>query len=144
MRQAIARRLSLIGFALAAVLLVIAGGAACDRLAELRQAHRWVAHTLTIQANLAQVLSLLSDAETGQRGFLLTGQSPYLEPYDAARTRLPQELEQLRRLTRDNPSQQERIAALEKLSQQKLAELSATITARESSSRRSRAHRARR
>jgi PAS domain S-box-containing protein len=130
LRQAIARRLSLIGFALAAVLLVIAGGAACDRLAELRQANRWVEHTLTVQASLAQVLSLLSDAETGQRGFLLTGQSPYLEPYDAARTRLPQELEQLRRLTRDNPSQQERIASLEKLSQQKLAELSATITAR--------------
>ena len=132
MRQAIARRLSVIGFALAAVLLVIAGGAACDRLAELRQANRWVEHTLTVQASLAQVLSLVSDAETGQRGFLLTGQSPYLEPYDAARTRLPQELEQLRRLTQDNPSQQERIAALERLSQQKLAELSATLTARAS------------
>jgi PAS domain S-box-containing protein len=132
LRQAIVRRLSIIGFALAAVLLVIAGGAACDRLVELRQANRWVEHTLTVQANLAQVLSLLSDAETGQRGFLLTGQSPYLEPYDAARTRLPQQLEQLRRLTRDNPSQQERIAALEKLSQQKLAELSATIAARAS------------
>ena len=132
MRQAIAQRLSVIGFALAAVLLVIAGGAAWNRLAELRQASRSVEHTLMVQTNLAQVLSLLSDAETGQRGFLLTGQSPYLEPYDAARTRLPQQLEQLRRLTGDNPRQQARVAALERLSQQKLAELSATVTARAS------------
>jgi len=132
LRQAIAQRLSVIGFALAAVLLVIAGGAAWNRLAELRQASRSVEHTLMFQPTLAHVLSLLGGAETGQRGFLLTGQSPYLEPYDAARTRLPQQLEQLRRLTGDNPRQQARVAALERLSQQKLAELSATVTARAS------------
>jgi CHASE3 domain sensor protein len=120
----IARRLSIVGFALAAVLLVVAGGAAYHRLVELREANREVEHTLAVQTNLARVLSLVTDAETGQRGFLLTGDASYLEPYDTASARLPQQLEQIRRLTRDNPRQQERIATLETLSQQKLAELS--------------------
>jgi PAS domain S-box-containing protein len=132
LQQVIARRLSVVGFALAAVLLVVAGGAAYHRLVELREANREVEHTLAVQTNLARVLSLVTDAETGQRGFLLTGDASYLEPYDAASARLPQQLEQVRRLTRDSPRQQERIARLETLSQQKLAELSSTVTARAS------------
>jgi len=131
LRQAIARRLSVIGFALAAILLVVAGAATYGRLAELREANRWVEHTLTVETSLAQALSLITDAETGQRGFLLTGQASYLEPYDAAVTRLPQRLERLRRLTSDNSGQQARVDALERLSRQKLAELSATVATHE-------------
>jgi signal transduction histidine kinase len=131
LRQAIARRLSVIGFALATILLVVAGVVTYGRLVELREANRWVEHTLTVQTSLAQALSLVTDAETGQRGFLLTGQTSYLEPYDAAVTRLPPQLERIRRLTSDNPGQQARVDALERLSRQKLAELSATVATRE-------------
>ena len=108
----------------------MAGWAAYDRLSELREANRAVEHTLAVQRNLARALSLLTDAETGQRGFLLTGEPSYLEPYEAALVRVRQQLEQIRQLTRDNPSQQERMSALERLSQDKLTELSATVAAR--------------
>jgi len=131
LRQAIARRLSGIGFALATILLGVAGVVTYGRLVELREANRWVEHTLTVQTSLAQALSLVTDAETGQRGFLLTGQTSYLEPYDAAVARLPQQLERIRRLTSDNPGQQSRVDSLERLSRQKLAELSATVATRE-------------
>lgn len=50
-------------------------------------------------------LSALKDAETGQRGYALTGDDAYLEPYLAVRERLPGELEQLRRRTQDKASQ---------------------------------------
>ena len=55
------------------------------------------------------------DAETGQRGFLLTGKDEFLEPYDAARTRLGEDLSRLKRLTEDNQPQQARIQRLEGL-----------------------------
>ena len=45
-----------------------------------------------------QMLSALKDLETGQRGFLLTGQDQYLEPYDAARSQLPGQLDALVKL----------------------------------------------
>ena len=44
----------------------------------------WVAHSLGVRAQLIRVLSLVQSAETGQRGFLLTGRDDYLEPYTRA------------------------------------------------------------
>src|SRR6201991_2533007 len=51
--------------------------------------------TIATQLALAQVLSLLQDAETGQRGFLLTGSETYLEPFSAATAALGRALETL-------------------------------------------------
>lgn len=48
---------------------------------------------------LEQVVSTLEDAETGQRGYLLTGERVYLEPYEQALSRIPGQLERLRALT---------------------------------------------
>ena len=49
-----------------------------------------VQHTLTVQGHLTRVLSLLQDAETGQRGYLLTGNPAYLEPFTSATSELRQ------------------------------------------------------
>jgi CHASE3 domain sensor protein len=51
-------------------------------------------------AQSAQLLSTLKDAETGQRGFTITGDEKYLEPYNAAVARLPEELNTLKRMER--------------------------------------------
>ena len=53
-----------------------------------------------------------SDAETGQRGYLLTGDETYLEPYRAAIKNVDQTVARLKNLTSDNPNQQKRIQAL--------------------------------
>ena len=45
------------------------------------KASTWVAHTYQVGGNLQKVLSVLQDAETGQRGYLLTGNDAYLEPF---------------------------------------------------------------
>ncbi len=80
--------------------------------------------------DLESTLSTLKDAETGQRGFLLTGKEEYLEPYHTARKDIDQRLRRLARFSRDNPEQQRRLDALQPLIALKLAELQKTIDLR--------------
>jgi signal transduction histidine kinase/DNA-binding response OmpR family regulator/CHASE3 domain sensor protein len=72
----------------------------------------------------------MKDAETGQRGFLLTYNERYLEPYNAALSAVNGQLDELTQLTRDNPRQQSMIAALKPHIDAKLAELKQTIDQR--------------
>jgi len=57
----------------------------------------------TIRTLSSNVLTALLEAETGQRGFLLTGERTYLEPYDAARAALEPDLQGLRALGQNDP-----------------------------------------
>ena len=78
------------------------------------------------------VLGLLKDAETGQRGFVITGDETFLAPYTAAVKDLPGVLKDTRALTRDNPNQQRRLDEVEPLAAHKLSELARTIEMRRS------------
>jgi signal transduction histidine kinase len=91
-----------------AVVIGLAGVSAFQR--EERQ--QWVEHTLNVQQAITRSLSLLQDAETGQRGYLLTSDLSYLEPYLDASSRLPQQLETLTALVADNPAQADRVGQL--------------------------------
>ncbi|PZU07294.1 MAG: histidine kinase [Sphingomonas sp.] len=87
----------------------------------------WVRHTLEVENRLNVIHRLMLDAESGQRGYLLSGQSTYLRPYRDAIDRLPTELEALNVATRDNPRQQASLAVLKHASQAKLSELGGSI-----------------
>jgi len=82
---------------------------------EVATSVQWVSHTHEVLAKLEQVFSTLKDAETGQRGYLLSGERTYLEPYAQAVTRLGPQLDQLRQLTLDNPTQTAHVLKLERL-----------------------------
>ncbi len=86
-----------------------------------------VLQTLEVAQHLEAVLSLIKDAETGQRGFLLTGAERYLEPYTTAVATLPGELADARQLTADNPAQVQRLKVLDRLTADKMSELAQTI-----------------
>lgn len=131
MRSAIARRASIVGFAIAASLLAGVGLINFRAISDLREASRWVQHTLLVRADADKALSLLKDAETGQRGFVITGEPEYLDPYDAALRTLPTILERLRLLTADNAAQQINVARLDVLVQQKVSELRETVGVRQ-------------
>ncbi len=73
------------------------------------------------------VLSSIKDAETGQRGYLLTGQESYLEPYDLAIKTIAQQIIELKASPITAPDQQQQIKILEPLVRQKLAELQETV-----------------
>ena len=128
-----ARRLSLAAFGAACVLLILVGWVSVRQAVSLREANRAVERTLVVREELEVILSLVKDAETGQRGFLITGSAQYLEPYELARTSMAQHLERLRQLTSNNPGQQASLKALGQLIQEKLAELRETVVIRERS-----------
>ena len=126
-----ARRLGLLIFALACVLLVAVGWATFRRMTDMWEANRWVDRTLTARAELETLVSFVKDAETGERGFLITSDRSYLGPYDVARASVSGHLERLRGLTADNPKQQANVAMLDRLIQRRLAQLRGTIAARQ-------------
>jgi two-component sensor histidine kinase len=85
------------------------------------------AHTLRVERTATEVLSLGVDAETGQRGFLLTGDPAFLQPYDAARAAYQQALATLDRVVSDNADQTMRVAQLKLLYREKFDELALSL-----------------
>ena len=82
------------------------------------------------QLTLGTVIARLVDAETGQRGYLLTGDEAYLEPYREALKGLDLVMGQLKVFTAGNPVQLKHVEALEPLIEQKLSELQMSIEVR--------------
>ena len=114
----------------AIVFFLISGAVAYLNLQSLREGNLRVVHSHEVIAALNEVMSTAQDAETGQRGFLLTNNERYLAPYNAALDRLPPLLDRIAQLTRDNPIQQVRIPRLRAHVNSKLAELKETIDLR--------------
>jgi methyl-accepting chemotaxis protein len=118
------------GFGLSALTLVLVAVVSYRNAYVFIENNGWVAHSYQVRLELADVLSELKDAETGQRGYLLTGDDNYLEPYKSALVSIPATLGDLRKLTVDNAVQQQRLASLSKPIDSKLAELKQTIDLR--------------
>jgi methyl-accepting chemotaxis protein len=118
------------GFALAFLLLLGIGGVAYRGLTLLANTSRTVTQTHEALERIANVLSLLQDAETGQRGYVITGEDSYLEPYNSGVGGLPKVVQELRQLTGDSANQQKRIDEIEPLIAAKLAELKKVIEIR--------------
>ena len=113
-----------------ALLCMLLSAFVYDGVRRTREARLLVAHTRDVRQRATITLSRLQDAETGQRGFLLTGEERYLVPYENALAVLGRDTSALRSLTLDNPHQQARLDTLRGLVQVKLDELASTITAR--------------
>jgi PAS domain S-box-containing protein len=90
-----------------------------------------VAHTYAVNAALQQLLATATDAETGQRGFIITGDAAYLEPYERARATIAGALERVRQLTADHREQQDDLTRLAAATNTKLTELAETISLRD-------------
>ncbi len=112
------------------VFLLLIGLVTWDRFLATRSARGWVEHSWQAMATLKDLDIAARDAETGQRGFLLTGDSAYLAPYDAALGQVAVLQNALQRLTADSPAQQDRLHALAPLLQLKLQELAQTMQIR--------------
>lgn len=121
------RRANAIVMALGFAMLLGAAVAALMLSERTRQNIDDVVNTLEVRAELRQVLLLLQDAEIGQRGFLLTRDSQYLEPYNASRLRVAQRLTSLERLVDPNSTQAVRVDQLRKAAMRRLEEADTTI-----------------
>ncbi|PSL25029.1 response regulator [Chitinophaga ginsengisoli] len=124
------KRNLLIGFGLSLLLLIVSSVASFFSIRNLLQSAYWVDHTNVVIYRLESTLSFMKDAETGQRGYLLTGDEDFLEPYRYAYDSVKVNLHILRRLTQDNPQQQVEIEKLESLMKDRQALLESTLRAR--------------
>jgi len=89
-------------------------------IAQLRDDVAWVNHTREVMVSLERALSSVRAAESGQRGYLITGELPYLQPHREAIGSIDRELDRLQKLTVDDPNQQERIARVKQLVAERL------------------------
>ncbi len=87
-----------------------------------------IRRTLQAEQLIDEVLASLLDAETGQRGFLITNETKYLAPYYRALASIGARLSALREVIGDNEDQRERVDAIDPLVAQKLTELARSIT----------------
>ena len=117
----------LLGYGAALVVFIVVSVVSYRATSELIQSTEATAHTYQVRQSLSGIIGSLTDAETGQRGYLLTGREEYLEPYNNGTRSVDQYVQDLRRLTSDNPNQQTRINALQPLIAEKLSELAETI-----------------
>ena len=118
------------GLALVILFFLASGFTAYRNIGILRADTQKVQHTHDVITNLGKLLSSTQDAETGQRGFLLTGDEQYLAPYNQAVSRAGTQLDQIAQLTRDNEAQQDRLITLRGHVDAKLVELNQTIELR--------------
>lgn len=122
--------LSLIGIGVTAfVVLVGLIVYQIDSSRRLATTNARVRHTFEVIATVQDLDAATQDAERGQRGFLLTGEDSYLQPYRAGVAAIPVALGHLQTLTQDNPEQQRRLLGLQGDITTKLDELSRTIEA---------------
>jgi signal transduction histidine kinase len=109
------------------IILAVMIGAVLSFVASEQQSARAMRHAMEVETELAAMLSVLRDAETGQRGYLLTGDDVYLDPYRAAVGRFDAEFDALRSDIASNPAQTQSLETFRNLAKAKLDELGSTI-----------------
>ena len=103
------------GFGLAFAVVLLISFIAYENSREFIASSRLVVHTYEVLAELEATLSTLKDAETGQRGYIITGEDSYLEPYNNALHHIHAQLNHVGEQTVDNQRQQDRLGTLEPL-----------------------------
>ena len=100
------------GIGMALALLIFNAAASYLNTLKLVENERWVNHIHRVLTELEATISTLKDAETGQRGYLETGEEWYLEPYQTAIARVNAQVYRLQQLTADNNLHQHHIRNL--------------------------------
>ncbi|HEV2348660.1 MAG TPA: diguanylate cyclase [Terriglobia bacterium] len=108
------------GFALAIVVVAVIAFIAIQTTRKLIDDNYWVNHSEEILVELNSTLSTLVEAETGQRGYVITGDEQFLAPYEAAATEIQDHVARLQRLAEDNPSKQLQIPVLARKIKEKM------------------------
>ena len=122
----------LVGFVIAALATVLIA-LVNFRTAQVRaQAVEAMDETTVTMRHLNLFVSSLKDAETGQRGYLLTGDDTYLQPYNLSLGAMERNMARLKELTNDSAVQRRLVVQIDDLRHEKLRELGETIELRRS------------
>jgi PAS domain S-box-containing protein len=118
------------GFAFALLCLCAVGLVSYLSLERLSENAGWVAHTQQVLNGLESLLAAATDSETAERGYVITGDESYLEPYQRSAQLIDVDGARLRQLTSDNPTQQLRLNSVMALANDRLANLRSVIDLR--------------
>ncbi|MBB5437191.1 signal transduction histidine kinase/DNA-binding response OmpR family regulator/CHASE3 domain sensor protein [Pedobacter sp. AK017] len=116
-----------IGLGLSLLILFITSLASYLSIKNLIGSADLVQHSNDVMTNLDGVISVLKDAETGQRGYLLTGDKDFLEPYNGAEQQAIALLDEVAAETKDNPVQQRNVKKLREVITGRLQILKKTV-----------------
>ena len=119
-----------VGFGISLVILGIVAVLSFRNILRQVEATDWVAHTYQVMGETQKLTVKLIDAQTGQRGYIITGGERFLGLYSSAIANHDDHLRRVTKLTRDNPRQQQRIASLEQINKVRLDYLNRTIEVR--------------
>ncbi|MGC3979761.1 MAG: CHASE3 domain-containing protein [Steroidobacteraceae bacterium] len=118
------------GFALALLCLGVVSVVSYLSVVRLNENTDWVEHTHQVLNRLDRLIGATSDAESNQRGYLITGSDRYLVSYQQALRSIDTMLQELRTTVADNPEQQQRLERLSSLLTQRLAVMALTAELR--------------
>ena len=121
------KRNILLGLGISLAALIISSAASYISINKLVDSEAWVSHTSKVIQGLDNIDSRIKDAETGQRGYLLTGDEVFLDPYKGSKDDVMAYFDAVQLLTADNAAQQKDFPYLEKLIQDKFAFIDRTI-----------------
>ncbi|MBD2103431.1 diguanylate cyclase [Leptolyngbya sp. FACHB-261] len=117
-------------FSLASALLVAIGAISYQSTIQLVESSAQIEQTLQTIEGLESLLSEMKDAETGQRGYVLTGTESYLEPYNTATQNVKKQVSKLQQALGSEPRQKQQLDQIETLISQKLDIVQETIKLR--------------
>jgi len=118
------------GFVAAVVALILISVLSYRSVQEWNRATARTAHTIAVLDAVDGVMAALTDAETSQRGYLLTGEERYLQLYWSTGSRLDQSLAALRQLTSADDARRSQVESIERAAGEKSAELRQTVELR--------------
>ncbi|MFP2912831.1 methyl-accepting chemotaxis protein [Pyxidicoccus sp. 3LFB2] len=127
--MSIGNRIAL-GFGLSLLVLLVLAGVAFQGANQLTESTQGLLRAYENVRIVSEMRSLLLEAESGQRGFLLTGEEPYLEPYQRAVARLREDTALLREAVAGDARQRARMARLEPAIDERLGRLAEGVRVR--------------
>ncbi len=132
MPDSTAKRLSVlltarVAFALALIALAAISIVSYQSLSAPVAAARWVDRSLNVEGEIKAMLAAVLSAQSGQRGYLLTGLEEYLPPYETGVAAVFQHLQKIESLTADSPEHQENLRLLRPLVEEKMRDLGTTL-----------------
>ena len=101
-----------IAFVVAIFILFFISSLSYRQTVALRETEQLIVHTYTVQIALEQLFSLTKDAETGMRGYIITQDSTFLEPYLNSKQKIDSIYNNLVIITKDNSAQQKNLAKI--------------------------------
>lgn len=119
-----------LGFGLILLLTIGIGVLSQQTINRVSETEKWVDHTYNVKGTLNALLASFLNIQTGIRGYVITGQNAYLDPYNQGRAELKENLNALKQLVKDIPEQVETLKSIEALSREWEAFSGAVVSAR--------------